>query len=316
MRNTIFRIIKLALGIGVLTATLGNSGCLVNSGSDLDKLKKLDQAHLRIYQAGDQLTYDVLVDGMNKGTLTIHYDLPASLPETPLENPFDTNSAHLSVLKETTTLEYNGNGPITTVRYITQDQDPSSPTYGSVTLYAFDSQSGAEEHNYVTTNKTASSSNLFVPATIFASPFLDANTFQPTDNQADENIEYYVFPCYEKTNPGQCDSTYNQSLSESFQFSKMIVYNLTNKVAFFETLEVPFSGIVTNAAGGTDQRKVHLDIRTFCGDSTDSSINYSGLEYLFPSIGVIRFEVRSCSAQPSGGFSYLTADLTSVNFSY
>jgi hypothetical protein len=310
MRNTISRIIKFALGITVLTATLGNSGCLVQPGSDLNKLKKLNQDYLRIYQAGDRIKYDVLVDGNIPGTLTISYDKPATQTEYPLVNPFDTNSAIRSVLKETTVLVYTGN-EVNTARYFSQDSDPTSPTYGSITLYAFRGQSSTMEHNYVNINTTADINNPPKEETVFSSPFLDATTFQPMAGQADESIDYYVLPCFEQSKPGTCDP-YNQRLTETFQFSKMQVKNLTNKVDFFETVQVPYNGTVQSYGGVTDLRQVYLDFRTFCGNPTDSPITYSGSEFLYPSIGPVRFEVN-CS---SLSYHSLTADISSVNFSY
>jgi hypothetical protein len=305
--------IKLILGILVLTATMGNSGCLVDTGSALDTLKKLSQDYLRIYKDGDRIKYDVVVDGMIKGTLTIAYDTPLQ-SESPDADPLTAGTTYIpNVLKETTTLAYEGN-LLSTVRYITQDQDPLSPTRGSMTLHAFVSQSSTTEHNYASTNNLLDLNNALEPPVIFSSPFLETVnttpiTFQPISGQADENIDYYVFQCTEQTN--QCE-LYNQRLTETFELSKMKVYDLSNKVDYFETVQVPYNGTAMSLSGGTDLRKINLDIRTFCGDPTETSINYSGSEFLYPSIGVVRFEIYCTGTQ----FSYLTAELSSVSFSY
>jgi len=308
MRNSIIRTVKFTLGILVLMATLGNSGCLVKTGSDLDKLKKLDQASLRIYKAGDRLKYNVLVNGLVKGTLTIAYDTP--LPGENLDSdPLTSGSTPIpGLLKETTTLDYGSNGPITIVRYITQ-QTQSATEYGSVTLYAYNSQSSTTEHNYVSTNNVLDTNNLLEPAIVFSSPFLDQSTFQPVAT-TDQTIDYFVFPCTELTN--QCVS-YNQELYETNEFSKMQVYDLSNSVDFFETVQLPYTGKMLGlSSGSADSRKTLLNIRSFCGAPNDTTINYSGTEFLYPSIGVVRFEMNCTSTE----FSFLTADLSSVNFSY
>jgi len=306
MRNTIIRTVKFTLGILVLMATLGNSGCLVDTGSDLSSLRKLNQAHLRIYKPGDRINYDVLVNGLSKGTLTIAYDLP-SPTENPDSDPLTSGTTYIvDLLKETTTLNYSGN-EVKTVRYITQDKDPLSASYGSITLHVFNSQLGSTQHDYVSTNNTLDLNNPLVPATIFSSPFLDPNTFQPAAGQSDVAIDYYVFQCVETNNT--CDP-YNQRLTENFELSKMKIYNLTNTVNFFETVQVPYTGTVTSLS--LNQRNIYLDMRMFCGDPTDATITYSGSEFLYPSIGVVRFEVNCSSTQ----YHFLSADISSVNFSY
>lgn len=316
MRTTIIRFIKLSLAIVVLMATLGNSGCLVNTGSDLDKLKKLNQANLRIYNATDTLKYDVLVDGVNKGTLTISYSTP-SPTENPDSDPLATGFTPIpDLLKETTELDYNNGTQTKTVRYITQDRDPLSPTYGSITLHAFNSQSSTAEHNYASTNSKLDAQNSLSAPVIFTSPFLEKNgdTFQPIAGQADENIAFNVFPCYEISKPDQCETNPNQSLSESFELSKMVVYNLSNNVDFFETVRVPYNGSANSVNGLIDQRKILLDIRAFCGNPTDTAVTYSGKEFLYPSVGIIRIELN-CNSSTQGP-TFLSADISSVNFPY
>jgi hypothetical protein len=302
MRKTILKTIKISLGALVFTALLGNSGCLVDTGSDVTDPIPLNQKHVRIYKSGDRIEYDVQID-VNQGTLITTWDQPEEFVD---ENPWTLQiDPILGLLKETTTLDYEGSGgPVTVVRYITQDAEPSSSTYGKITVHAFLSQSGTS-YDYV--HESSSLADTPIPVVILPSPLLDDNLQPITDS--DFSINYFVFPC--DTTANTC-STVNQSFTDTLVRTQTIKENLESSLDYFETIKVPFSsGAATDL--NFNELNVRLDIKAWCGDISDQSISFSGAQWFYPSIGIVRYEII-CAG--STGAPQIQATVSSVNFPY
>ena len=308
MRTIILRTVKFSLGASVLVGILGNSGCLVDTGSDVTDPVGINQKHLRIYKPGNVIQYNVQID-VNQGTLVTRWDLPVGdeiVDGDPLQNGLQPIEG---LLKETTTLDYEGSdGPVTVVRYITQDDDPSSPTYGSMTVHAFNAQSGPPNFDYV--HDSLSLVGKPNPAVIIPSPLLDDN-LQPISDQ-DFSIGFWVFPCDSAAN--RC-STVNQSLVDTLERSESIKETLETTVEFFDSLKVPFS---TGSNGqvvdqNTNEPNVRLDIKAWCGDITDQTISFSGAQWFYPSIGIVRYEITCIG---TAGQTNIQATVSDVNFSY
>ncbi len=314
MQKTILKTIKVSLGAVVFTAILGNSGCLVDTGSDVVDPKPMTQKHIHIYKPNDEIRYNVQID-VYQGTIVTRWDLPV-LDEIVDANPLQPNYQEIKgLLKETSTFDYEGaDAPVIVVRYITQDSDPNSPTYGSITVHAFNSYTGPAQHNYVHDSTTLLITDPPTPPTaaiIFPSPLQLDDSYEPVANQMDWPIDYYVLPCNEDANT--CDPTANQRLQETIEFSLMIKENLETSMDYFQSVKVPFHGTITDPTGGIDLHKVRLDIRAFCGNVNDSYISYSGSQWFYPSIGVVRYEI-TCNSDSGGAI--ISATVASVNFPY
>jgi hypothetical protein len=93
----------------------------------------------------------------------------------------------------------------------------------------------------------------------------------------------------------------------------MIKENLETTLDYMESIKVPYSGSVSDPAISSSDPGVRLDIRAFCGDVNDPNIGYSGAQWFFPSIGIVRYEVTCTS---SSGTEFYSATVSSVNFSY
>jgi hypothetical protein len=283
----------------------------VDTGSDLVDPKPITQKHLRIYKAGDEIRYNVQFD-IFKGTLVTKWELPIG-NEIVDANPLQAGNQIIpGLLKETTTFEHEGSSEqVTVVRYITQDaDDPSSPTYGSITVHAFDSPAGPEQHHYVHDSSNLALPGPPTPAIVLPSPLPLDNSYDPIAGQNDLTIDFYVLPCNSDTN--SCQGA-NQRLTETLTLSQMIKENLESTLDFFQSIKVPFDGNITDQAGSAVS-SVRLDIRAFCGDVNDDSINYSGSEWFYPSIGIVRYEAQCTSS--SGDSKFFAATVSSVNFSY
>ena len=148
-----------------------------------------------------------------------------------------------------------------------------------------------------------------VPAVIQPSPFALDDNFQPVSGQSDQMINYYVLPCDSSNNT--CSSGANQYLSETLTLSQMIKENLETTVDTFETIKVPYDGVINDQ--NTDPN-IRLDIRAFCGVANDTNISFSGSRWYYPKIGVVRYEMH-CSSS-SGDQQIAAATVSSVKFQY
>jgi len=312
MRNTILKTIKFSLAAFVFTALLGNSGCLVDSGSDITEPEAITQKHLHIYEPNDEIRYDVQVDGAN-GTLVTRWVQPVdNVDANPLQNG---DQVIEGLLQETSTLNYEtSDEPVTVVRYITQDSDPDSPTYGSITVHAFNSQAGPVQHNYVHDSETlvpvTDPPSPPTPELIIPSPLLLDDNYEPIAGQQDLPVIYYVLPCDSVANT--CE-TANQYLNESFELSTMKKETLDVSLDSFQVIKVNIDGSIGDFSGVNPSDKIRLDIRAFCGNVSSTSIRYKGSQSFYPSIGVVRYDI-TCNSDSGGARMYAT--VSRVNFSY
>jgi len=288
----------------ILLALLGNSGCLVDTGSDLTDPKAITQKHLRIYRQNDEIRYDVQRNGVASGTLIIKWQLPIG-DEIVDADPTTTELEVIpGLLKETTTLELDIlDGPIIVVRYITQDTDVNSPNYGSITAHAFNSAEGPVQHNYVHNSTNLPATQTLQPQVVFPSPLQLDDNFNPVAGQSNFPIDYYVLPCSTEFN--RCDQGF-QRYQESLVFSQMIKEDLDTTLDSFQSLRISYSGIVDNTGGGN---AIRLDFRTFCASVTATNILFSDMLWIYPSIGVVRYGVFC-------GGEYISAIISSTNFAY
>jgi hypothetical protein len=310
-KKTVFTTIKLGISSMVLVSILGSSGCLVDTGSDVTDPIPISQKNIHIYSPGDEIRYDVQYD-VFKGTLVTRWDLPV-LEEIVDANPVEppSNEVIKGLLKETTTFEHEGSTErVVVVRYITQEKDENSLDYGAITVHAFDSPSGPALHHYVHEGSTSLvSPGPPIPAKIIPSPLPLDDNFEPIAGQSDLDINYYVLPCDHINNTCQLA---NQQLTETLSLSKMIKENLETTLDYLQTIKVPFIGNITDPTSSAVSG-VRLDIRAFCGDVNDANIGYTGAEWFFPSIGIVRYEVTCTSSSET---QILAATVSSVNFSY
>jgi hypothetical protein len=305
MKKKVLTVTKFGIGSLLLLAILGNSGCLVDTGSDLVDPKPITQKHLRIYKNGDEIHYDVRIDILKGTIVTKWVDVPFedNLDAKPLEPGFQPFPE--PILKETTTFEYDGSTEqINVVRYISQNTDENSPTYGAITVHAFNSQSGPPLFDYV--HDAPSLSGDPVPTVVMPSPLLN-DSGQPITDQ-DFPISFYVLPCNSGANTCQ---TANQSYIDNLLLTQMIKENLETTLDYFETIKVPFtSGNITDQ--DVLEPNIRLDIKGWCGDVNDQNITFSGSEWIYPAIGIVRYEI-TCTGSTTNSFQ---ANVTSVNFSY
>jgi len=195
-------------------------------------------------------------------------------------------------------------GPVTVVRYITQDDDPSSPTYGSIKVHAFNAQSGPPDFDYV--HDSASLTGIPNPVMIVPSPLLDDN-LEPI--KEDFSIEYYVIPCDSEAN--SCPTGVNQYFADNLLRNQSIKETLETTVEFFDSIKIPFeNGLATNQ--NTNVPNVRLDIKAWCGD-IDQTISFSGAQWFYPSIGIVRYEITCIG---TAGQTNIQATVSDVNFSY
>lgn len=307
---------RVALGSGLLITLLSLSGCLVDSGSDLDKIRTLDQAYLHIYKDGEFIEYKVLMLGDKisgsgvTGTIRVQWDTPTTQISS---NPLDTSAPYIeNVLKETTTIEYLGE-TTTIVRYITQDRNPDSPSYGSITLHAFNSFTDSTKFSYVYHSDTKTPTfPPDPPAIIVDSPILDKETLKPISGQKDTVIDYYVLPNCGIPDATLCDQA-NQRFQQTTLLSDMTIDELQTDVDYFKVLKIRYeSGHVTPLAG---EEQLPLDLRGFCGDPA-YAVSFNGYEFVYPKIGIVRFENVCRYTSPPGGTLSFNGNISRTNIKF
>jgi hypothetical protein len=281
--------------------SLGSTGCFVESDGDSVEPLPIRDNHLHIYQDGQFLEYNVdVIDsgqtGTQTGTLRIEYTT-----DSILENPLDTSSGLITVTKETTTLDYGS--PFTTVRYFQQDPIPTDPlepdTGGTVRLLAYNAQDSAEATTRLST--TQQPNDVIEPIVITESPFADV----PSN---DKSIEFYVFS---NCAPTQCDDA-TQRYFELKRFSQFEFTTAETLLDFFNAYLIPYSGDISDY-NITDDRKVRLDIRAFCGAVNEETVSFSGRQWIHPQVGVVRF-VNTCTSTTFGTIT-VTGVLAHTNIS-
>jgi hypothetical protein len=90
--------------------------------------------------------------------------------------------------------------------------------------------------------------------------------------------------------------------------------NLESSLDYLETIKVPFSnGNVIDL--NSNEQNVRLDIKAWCGDVADSTISFSGTQWFYPSIGIVRYEI-TCIGSKLVPSNQIQATVSSVSFSY
>ncbi|MDT8383121.1 MAG: hypothetical protein RRB22_01765 [Gammaproteobacteria bacterium] len=286
------------------SASLLLSSCLVEKDKIVEKIARKTDT-LRIYRDGDFIDYNLTaiisangdIPVTQIGSVRILWESIAELQDPiTLANIVST----YPVLKETTTLTYEGNDipDATVVRYISQvNTDSADPDQGSMLLHAIEA-AGEKFWPYDPTTTSNSSSPVIRPV-IFASPLIS----MPSSPYA-----YSIMEC---NSPGLCDTkiyTLNENIFAVVGDTREISTNLG---IFSNPFQINFSG--TTTPNGEQAIAFLGDIRDACGTSSDQ-ISHNGEMFVIPEIGVIRME-HDCTISPSGNSVHyiLTVRNTSFN---
>jgi len=267
---------KLALiALAALVVSLPLSGCLVKKKSPVTISRSTD--NMRIYQPEDYIVYDVqeqrsAADGTPlyaNGTLRIDWIRTDDLP--------DPNAVGqlIPVLKEVTTLTFNGDSDteIGTVRYISQDDDPNSPTYGEIRLHAIEAPGQAQKYWL---NSDGNLDTLTAPFTVFPSPLAMSGPQSLTP--------FYLMQGCE-TNPATCEAVVGSFLDDNFEVVDDTSQITTVMGIFTNLFRVNYSGISQPIS--LPALPVLLDIRDACGGSQPATTYHNGTMFVMPEIGVI-----------------------------
>ena len=292
--NRVVRIILLAL-----ISITALSGCLVEK-KDLKKIARTTD-NLRVYQAGDTITYNVTATSIpnlggapfsQAGTLSINWTTPSS----PLIRP-GSASAIPQVIKETTILSLGGTSDPGTVRYISQDAD------GQVTLHALEDSAGVLYWLSSTgvPNLPAINTESFI--TFISEPFPLGIEFGP------DPYEFYVMQGCEDSN---CDNSIGR-FSDNPDVVGDTVSVTSNLGVFQNPFQINFTG---STAVTISTLPVFFDIRDICG-KTGPLITHgtggAGTMYVMPEIGMIRMDNTCVDSNPSGNTVHYTITISNTN---
>ena len=295
---------KLGMVLLAVSASALLSGCLVDKKKpeDVVKISRITDT-LRIYQAGDFIDYNVTaVISLNNsdpvfqyGTMRIKWENTADLTNpTP---PTDT----YPVLKETTTLTYNGSTQpdATVTRYISQiNTDPTGPDQGSIILHAIDDAVDDKDYWPYPDGDATSTSPVIRPV-IFASPLYVGRSFPAS---------YSIMEC----NIGQCSQEIYNFTDTNFAVEG-VAQDLTIDFGIFsDPFELSFSGGTLPDLQAPDTVSISGDIRDACGTSSEY-ISHNGNMFVLPEIGVIKM-VNTCSNNSSGESVIYTITLSDTSF--
>ncbi|NOX76221.1 MAG: hypothetical protein GXP17_06330 [Gammaproteobacteria bacterium] len=261
----------MAIATGILL-----SGCLVSKKDPVFIERSTD--NMRIYQDGDFILYDVskiLVTGPTTqnttGTLRIDWKATAPLPD--LNKPGDV----ITVLKELTTLNFpndDAGSDIATVRYISQDDDINSPSYGSIRLHAFEAP-GQGKYYWLNLDGSTNGDPVVKPFTVFPSPL--------SVGQQDLGVEFYVM---EGCNPENCSSEIGK-FTDNPTIDGDTTQIRTNLATYVNPFEISFNGEAL-PTGGSTVLPVLFDIRGACGANQQGKTTFSGRMFVMPEIGVLQ----------------------------
>jgi hypothetical protein len=228
--------------------------------------------NLRIYQAGDFIEYSVSATA-GQGSLRVGWEAANDLID-----PID-NSIISPVLKETTTLTYDGNTfpDATVIRYISQVQ--TGPDAGSIILHAVSDGSGLPSNPtlfwpYNPANVSDLTSPVIAPV-VFASPM---SVGTPPANSPLE------FSIMEGCGTGTCSAEiyrFRDSLNVIGDSTEIP----TSLGKFVDPFKISFVG--TNTPANSPAVVLLGDIRHACGDSGDN-LTHTGDMLVFPEIGIIQ----------------------------
>ena len=253
------RVFRIALLAFISATTL--SGCLVEK-KDLVQIARTTN-FLRLYQAGDIITYNVeelrLSDLTTRnGILTIEWRSHTSLlrpgPVTPL----------IPVLEQVITLSFDGGATETgTVRYISQDA-----TTREVTLHAIQAP-GANPYYWLSATDLINTPITTESFSIFTSPMgvgidpAPVNFNLMEDCDASSSCNYHF-------------GRYSDDMNIVGDSTSII----TSLGEFTDPFQISFNGTTI-----PDNGFPVIDVRNICGTNTTT---HAGTMYVMPEIGIIR----------------------------
>ena len=282
---------KLVMFLLLMSVSILLSGCLVDKKKpeDVVKISRTTDT-LRIYQAGDFVDYYVTAvintqasTTVRYGTLRIQWDNTADLtdPITPTET--------YSVLKETTTLTYDGSTQPDAIvtRYISQVTtapiNPSEPGIGSIILHAIDDPADDKDYWPYPDGTTPSTSPVIRPI-IIKSPLVVSSTFPAS---------YSIMEC----NNGLCANEIYNFTDTNFTVVGDTQEVTTDLGIFSNPFELSFLGVTVPAVGAPAVSFLG-DIRDACGTSADR-ITHSDNMFVMPEIGMVKMN-NTCTNITSG----------------
>ena len=278
-----------ALVVVIAIAPLLQGGCIVDSEPDpntntiiyptnptnLDfrELKPNDEYHYEFTG-----TYSLESGGIaenTSGTLIVKYSVA-----TPLTHPF--NNTVISVLNETSILEFNDGPQITSVRYILQDSD------GTINTVAYPGAGTGNEYwvNAITDIEPTAIKSSIQMAPILKSPITQGDSYNNTVNVLTGCIS-----------TGVCDDwlrriTETVTVGSSEVIASTPLGNFSSiQINFNSSLSQDFTEKVIN------RTSTIFSLRTACeiynlNSSDKVSATFSEVYFVFPEVGVVRFELN------------------------
>lgn len=271
-----FRILKnLIVSVIAISSLSLLSGCLVED-KDPPPLIGRSTENLRMIQPGDRIVYYI------EGTRTTSFTVPTSFTgrmtvewfSDVIENPNIPGNQSIDVLREVTTIEYDGTGGgVTTVRYITQD-----PGTGSVYLHGYYNKPGMLYVGETAPPVVYS----YAPIEIVPSPLSMANF----------GSSYRVLQCSDATN--LCTNI--RALAEIVEYQSELDLVIRNGRRY-NTLYYTYTGRPPEGVLPPLPSPTPLDFRMSCDEN---AIEFDGEYYYFPEVGLVAF-LSSCTGFDSTG---------------
>ncbi len=303
----------------ILTFTLLLSAC-PEPGSDIRTYCRTDTVDpdlapvtvgdiLRIYTPFDTIQY--AVSGVSNvapisGTLTIDWGGKGSY--TILQNPIDNTAiTTLEEKAELTAMTGIPSSTSTTYRYI--EQDTSGSTKGSMYLWAF-SNGISPGVTYYWTNESDTILTNVQNISIYDSP---VDTASLANAPIIKDITH--FPMI------GCSPTSNNCIEK---FAKYSEKNTTTKTTvietirgtFFEAYEIEIDSASVARMGNSSiaPLPIPLDFRHACSNGANNdSISFSGKMWMFPEVGIVKYQINCNSSSVTANSYNLTFDFMNSN---
>ncbi len=287
------------------------SGCLVEKKNpeDIVTISRTTD-FLHIYKANEFIDYNVQAIP-NEEPFTVASGTLRVLWEQNLDliDPINGTTKY-PVLKETTTLTFTSNSELnaSVIRYISQDDDDTSPTKGSITLHAIE-DIGSTLYWPTAAGETNLSAPVISPV-IFGSPLMPIG-IDPLAAFASP-VEFFVMD--------GCNAGTASCINEIYRFSdNFMVDNDTKEITtnigiFKDPFELSFNGSVIDS-GSSLAISILGDIRDACGTTGESTTHGGGKIFVMPEIGIIQME-NTCTVSNTGKIMFYTFTLDNTNISF
>jgi len=260
-----------------------------------------------IYQNGDFLEYQVSGSVTAAGEFIPNDNATGSLKiswqEATLFDPFIIGTTSIIALKETTTLDVNGLGNFTSVRYIRQD------AAGAITLLAVE-KTVANVQKYFWIFELDNIQNLTSTSLgqlIFKSPI------SPLLNSA--QITYYVLAgC--NTN-GTCDEVSTMVTNNTQYSTDTLGKGVQTILGTFETVRIAINSkqLLSKSFAQSGDNYIPfymMDMHAACGDQSSATKSIFGHFDVHPSVGIVTMFV-SCDGLGSTFSLYFDLSTVSAN---